>query len=149
MDELNTEPFETYFKDRKKRFLRGLNYLMGLSYYDLEKDVIIKDALQVSTLRFRTRLADVYCLEFTPGGVVSLIDEGITTRRFTERVVGIIYGAGKNINLNNLIDSSIVNLNGKLAIDFGEMDRAPKYGINGSKWCDVAEGPCSCGAWHG
>jgi len=24
----------------------------------------------------------------------------------------------------------------------------PKYGLNGREWCDVAEGPCSCGAWH-
>ena len=34
------------------------------------------------------------------------------------------------------------------AIDLRKMDKSHKYGLNGSQWCDVAEGPCSCGAGH-
>lgn len=38
---------------------------------------------------------------------------------------------------------------GRAAIDMQVMQSFEgRYGSNGGKGCDVAEGPCSCGAWH-
>lgn len=34
------------------------------------------------------------------------------------------------------------------AFDSALMDAHPELGRNGGQKCDVAEGPCSCGAWH-
>lgn len=132
-------------KDRKRRFLRGLNYLLGLDYYDLEnKDVSIKEIMRINIPEFRERLAEFYCLEFTREELAKLINEGITTGEFTEKYARIVYQDRGKTDLNSLINSSMKNG----AVDLREMDNAPKYGLNGSQWCDVAEGPCSCGAWH-
>lgn len=34
------------------------------------------------------------------------------------------------------------------AIDLALIDAHPALGTNGGVKCDVASGPCSCGAWH-
>ena len=130
-------------KDRKRRFLRGLNYLLG--HYDLEdKDIELREARNVEILQFRNNLANVYSLEFTEDEITHLLAMGTTTGKFTEKYVNIIYQNRGKVDLNSLIHSSMKDG----AIDCREMDTAPKYGLNGSEWCDVAEGPCSCGAWH-
>ena len=134
-------------KDRKRRFLRGLNTLLGLDYYNSEnKDIpmieILWGAQPFVIKKLRTNLANVYCLEFTEESLVELIDSNMTTGEFTEKYCPIIYQ--KKADLNSLIGSSMKDG----AIDLREMDNAPKYGINGREWCDVSEGPCSCGAYH-
>lgn len=139
------EEFKDDFKDRKRRFLRGLNALLGLDYDSLEnKDAPIKNIISTPVHEFRERLANTYCLEFTAQELTILIEKGITSRDFTEKYVEEVYRQRGNVDLNHLIGSSIVNG----AIDLSRIDHAPKYGLNGNRWCDVTEGPCSCGAWH-
>jgi len=136
--------FEDDPKDRKRRFLRGLNTILGLDYYNLEdKDSSMKEVIRRTNLsELRNNLANIYCLEFTEDELKKMINSGITTGEFTEKYCPIIYQ--RNTDFNSLIGSSMKDG----AIDLSEMDRAPKYGLNGSQWCDVTEGPCSCGAWH-
>lgn len=136
-------------KDRKRRFLRGLNAMIGLDRPYLENETIsLKEIINTNSsqevLKIRNNLASIYCLEFTKQGLIELINSGITSGEFTEKYCPIVYKNRGRVDLNSLISSSI--LHG--AIDLSEMDKAPKYGLNGSQWCDVAEGPCSCGAWH-
>lgn len=129
-------------KDRKRRFLRGLNRLLG--YRNSEADFPIRETLRTNLSQFRNNLANVYCLEFTENELTEMVDSGITAGEFTEKYVPIIYGDRGDVDLNTLIGSSMEGG----AIDLREMDKAPKYGVNGSEWCDVATGPCSCGASH-
>lgn len=141
--------FDNDPQDRKRRFLRGLNRLLGLDYYNLGNgDILIKNVLTTNSIKFRNNLANFYGLEFTPDEINELIAENISTGEFTEKYCPIIYKERGDFNLNKLIGSSMKEFNGVLAIDLSEMDKSFKYGINGSEWCDVAEGPCSCGAWH-
>ncbi len=138
-------------KDRKRRFLRGLNYLIGLSYENLEDNVSIKESLEMSGVgipEFRNRLASTYCLSYTPKEMENMLSQGITTSEFTEEAVKKIYGDRGNVDFNRLQSNSAKNIEGKLVIDLSKMDEAPKFGRNGGDWCDVAEGPCSCAAWH-
>ena len=134
--------FENDPKDRKRRFLRGLQRLLGCG--NSGTDFPIKEILRTNLLQFRNNLANVYCLEFTENELTGMIDSEITAGEFTEKYCPIVYGDRGNVDLNSLIQNSMNNG----AIDLSEMDSAPKYGMNGSEWCDVAEGPCSCGAWH-
>ena len=143
--------FKNDSKDRKRRFLRGLNFLLG--HYDLEqKDIFLKEAINAEACEgisgLRKRLANFYCLEFTNRELVDLIKSDMTTGEFTEKYVKIIYEDRGNVDFDTLIGNSMTSVDGDLAIDPAKMDSAPKYGLNGSEWCDVAEGPCSCGAWH-
>ena len=132
-------------KDRKRRFLRGLNVLLGHS--DLE-DMIspMNEVISVSISEFRNRLANFYCLEFTQEQLNNIM--GLTTGDFTEKYVPIIYNDRGNVDLDILARNSAKTINGITGIDITELDNAPKYGLNGYKWCDVAKGPCSCRAWH-
>ena len=134
--------FENDFKDRKRRFLRGLNRLLGCGIS--EADFPMRETLRTNLLQFRNNLSNIYCLEFTENELTNMINSGITAREFTEKYCPIVYGDRGKVNLNNLINSSMSDG----AIDLREMDKAPKYGMNGGEWCDVAEGPCSCGASH-
>ena len=134
--------FKNDSKDRKRRFLRGLHRLLGCG--SSEANFPMRETLRTSFSQFRHNLANVYCLEFTENELTEMIDSGITAGEFTEKYVPIIYGDRGDVDLNTLIGSSMKDG----AIDLSEMDRAPKYGMNGSEWCDVADGPCSCGAWH-
>jgi len=72
----------------------------------------------------------------------------MTTGEFTQKYVAVIYKSRGRTDLNTLVRSSMRNVGGVPAIDLSEIDKSPKYGLNGTQWCDVAEGPCSCGAWH-
>lgn len=139
--------FKRDSKDRKRRFLRGLNRLLGHGNL-VDKDIELREAIRLDICRgvlgLRENLANIYCLEFTKEEIVKLINDGITTGEFTEKYVEVIYEDRGNVDLNTLIGNSIKDG----AIVFREMDKAPKYGLNGSEWCDVAKGPCSCGAWH-
>ena len=134
--------FTNDIKDRKRRFLRGLHRLLG--YGSSRADFPMIKILRTNPLQFRNNLSNIYCLEFTENELTSLVNSGITAREFTEKDGPIVYGDRGKVNLNNLINSSMSDG----AIDLREMDNAPKYGMNGGEWCDVAEGPCSCGAWH-
>jgi len=146
--------FEDDPKDRKRRFLRGLNSLLGCqSLEGLEnKDVLLKEHIELyeheRILALRERLANTYCLEFTKEELVKLLASDMTTGEFTEKYCPVIYRDRGNVDLNTLIGSSMVKIEGGLAVDLSKMDNMPKYGLNGREWCDVAEGPCSCGAWH-
>jgi hypothetical protein len=137
-------------KDRKRRFLRGLNKMLGLDYGNLEEDIPMGEILDSSKAlqNFRESLCSCYSLELTPQELVEMVRQGISTGKFTEKYVPKVYRDRGNVNLNVLLQKSTVIYKGRVAIDPMEMDKAPKYGLNGSTWCDVAEGPCSCGAWH-
>lgn len=139
--------FENDPKDRKRRFLRGLNYLLGLNFYNLEdKEIEMREARNVGISQFRDNLANFYGLEFTQDEITHILARSTTTGEFTEKYCEIIYRNSRGkFDLNTLIRSSIT---AEGAIDLKEMDKALKYGLNGSQWCDVAEGPCSCGASH-
>ncbi len=144
-----SEVFENDFKDRKRRFLRGLNILLGLNPVELEnKDILLRDAIKFvrckGILGLRNKLANVYCLEFTKDELLGLFQKNMTTGDFTEKYCEIVYKDRGKVNLDTLMNNSI----SKGAINRVEIDKSPKYGLNGSRWCDVAEGPCSCGAWH-
>jgi len=140
--------FEDDPKDRKRRFLRGLNCLIGNRYLE-DMSIGLGDALQVDAVEFRNRLANVYCLEFSEAEIVRMLDQGMTTGEFTEKYCEVIYRDRGNVDLNVVIGSSMVKTGeGGYAICPSEMDKAPKYGLNGREWCDVATGPCSCAAWH-
>ena len=138
--------FQNDSKDRKRRFFRGLNVLLGNS--DLEQDLCFYEALKVGVGEFRNRLANTYCLDLTQKEIGKMIKSGITTVEFTEIYCKTIYDSRGNVDLDKLIENSLVKTKEGNAIDCRTIDRAPKYGLNGSEWCDVAEGPCSCGAWH-
>lgn len=138
--------FEDDSQDRKRRFLRGLNFL--LDNPDLEQDGRMFDLSKVCVGEFRERLANVYCIDLTKDEVKELMINGMTTKEFTEKYVQVIYASRGNVDMNTLIANSSRMDNGSLVVDIAEMDKSPKYGINGLEWCDVAEGPCSCGAWH-
>tara|TARA_Y100000310_G_scaffold18214_1_gene17952 strand:- start:1553 stop:2011 length:459 start_codon:yes stop_codon:yes gene_type:complete len=141
--------FEDDPKDRKRRFLMGLNVILGREFQEIDDTKSpIKEAMNISVLEFRKRLVENYCLEFTPDNLNELIEGYVTTGEFTEQYCPVIYGDRGDVDLNNLMASSTVDFKGKPAIDFSKMDNAPKYGMNGMQWCDVATGPCSCGAWH-
>ena len=139
--------------DRKRRFLRGLNRLLEVGWGNIQdKDILLWDAVNsregIGIVGFRNALAETYCLEFTPDELGKLIAGGMTSGEFTQKYVAVIYKSRGRADLNTVIGSSMVNCGGKPAISLAEMDKAPKYGLNGSEWCDVATGPCSCGAWH-
>ena len=142
--------FENDPKDRKRRFLRGLNCLLGLDHHNLQdKDSPMKEIINLINCKglvgLRANLANFYGLEFTIEEIAKLMNNGLTTGEFTEKYCEIIYRDRGETDLNTLIGSSITT---EGAIDLREMDKAPKYGLNGNQWCDVAEGPCLCGAWH-
>jgi len=139
--------FEDDPKDRKRRFLLGLNVLLGYGS-SLDKDLEIKEARRIKISEFRSRLARIYCLEFTQDEIRNMEERNITTGDFTEKYCGVIYGDRGDVDFNALIGNSMILIDGHPAINIKEMDEAPKYGMNGSEWCDVADGPCSCGAWH-
>ena len=139
--------FEEDPKDRKRRFLRGLNVLLGHEAYE-DKDIPLSEARKVSLHKFRQNLVEAYCLELTPNEISNCEREGMTTGEFTEIYCDKMYEARGKVGLNELISNSAKVINNQIAIDLAEMDNAPKYGINGGRWCDVAKGPCSCGAWH-
>ena len=140
--------FERDIKDRRRRFLRGLNVILGLDYYSLEDKITPLSWYVYETrlplLDFREKLANVYGLEFTKEELSELIKGGMTAGDFTKKYCAVIYKNRGRVDLNALINSSMSNG----AIDPIEMDKSHKYGLNGPHWCDVAEGPCSCGAWH-
>ena len=127
-------------KDRKRRFFSGLNHLLGCGTSQTNSQ--IGEVLKANISQFRNNLANVYCLEFTQEELTKMINSGITTGEFTEKYCPIIYQ--RKADLNSLIGSSMSDG----AIDLRETDKAPKYGMNGSEWCDVTSGPCSCGAYH-
>tara|TARA_Y100000310_G_scaffold281574_1_gene302138 strand:- start:234 stop:650 length:417 start_codon:yes stop_codon:yes gene_type:complete len=134
--------FQNDPKARKKRFLRGLNFILEIELND--KDIPIAEIPELNRSKLRNNLANYYCLEFTTEQLTELIDSRITTGEFTEKYYPIIYQDRGNFDLNSLIGISMKDG----AIDCREMDSAPKYGLNGKEWCDVAEGPCACGATH-
>ena len=145
--------FENDSNDRKRRFLRGLNVILGLNYYALaDRDILLRDAVDLGVcggvLGLRGRLANVYCLEFTKDELIGLFNRGMTAGEFTEKYVETVYRDRGDVDFNSLVGSSMRDVDGTLAIDLAEVDKSPKYGLNGSRWCDVADGPCSCGAWH-
>lgn len=139
-------------KDRKRRFLRGLNSLLGFDYSLLEEEIFLSASIlekRTSIVDLRNNLANFYGLEFTTEELSKIIYKKeciprMTNKEFTEKYCPIIYKDRRKTNLNTIIGSSMKNG----AIDSLEMDKALKYGLNGTQWCDVAEGPCSCGAWH-
>jgi hypothetical protein len=134
-------------KDRKRRFLRGLNRMLGHS--DLEdKDIPLGEAAKVSASELRNQLANKYCLEFTEEEITQLMNGDMTTGEFTEMYVPVVYKDRGNVDMNLLADQATIVQNGELVVKIEIIDSAPKYGLNGREWCDVAEGPCSCGAWH-
>jgi len=142
--------FENDPKDRKRRFLRGLNFLLGLGYYNLEnKDTTLEEAINLVNCKglvgLRDNLANFYGLEFTVSELIGLFQNNMATGEFTEKYCESIYRDRGDVDLNTLVRDSMT-VEG--AIDLREMNKAPKYGLNGNQWCDVAEGPCSCGAWH-
>jgi len=137
--------FKSDPKDRKRRFLRGLNFMLGVSYICLEDDIPLSECLERFSLsEFRNRIAHFYCLEFTNEELTDIIKSGMTTGKFTEKYCHVAYKDRGNVDLNVLMNNAMR----RGAVDLREIDNAPKYGLNGSAWCDVAEGPCSCGAWH-
>ena len=129
-------------QDRKRRFLRGLHRLLGCR--SSEADFPMRETLRTNFSQFRNNLANIYCLEFTENELTNMVNSGITAGEFTEKYCPIVYGDRGDVDLNILIGSSMEN--GEISLR--EMDNAPKYGMNGSEWCDVAKGPCSCGASH-
>jgi len=138
-------------RDRKRRFLRGLNRMLGVGWDEIENpDVIIRVECykKKELLEFRNALANTYCLEFTPEELEKIVENYMTSGEFTQRYVAKVYRDRGRADLNTVIGNSIVECGGKPAISLAEVDKAPKYGLNGSEWCDVASGPCSCGAWH-
>lgn len=144
-----TQAFQHDKKDRKRRFLRGLNALLNLDNANLEnKYLSLKDTLKTNISKFRNNLANIYGLEFTNQELTEIIKSDLTTGEFTEKYCAKIYQARGRTTLNNLITDSIKQTKKGPAIDLREIDKSLKYGLNGSQWCDVAEGPCSCGAWH-
>lgn len=139
--------FDNDPKDRKRRFLRGLNAIIGLNYYSLEDantPLSYFIPQKISFSEFRKRLANTYCLELINTELIELINKSMTTGDFTEKYCPIIYQDRGKIGFNELISYSMIDG----AVDLKKIDNAPKYGLNGGEWCDVAEGPCSCGAWH-
>jgi len=137
--------FKDDSKDRKRRFLRGLNAMLGCE--DLEdKDIPLGRAIQVSIGELRNRLANVYCLEFTQAELRKLAREGVKTGEFTEKYCPVIYESRSEVDINALLRNT--GFEQTHAVDLSKLQRVPKYGLNGSEWCDVSEGPCSCGAWH-
>jgi len=148
-----SEIFTDGTKDRKRRFLRGLNFILGLNYRDLgKKDILLRDAFNIGSCRsiskLREKLADIYCLEFTKDELVKLLNNNMTTGDFTEKYCRVIYGDRGDVDINTVIGSSVKSVGERLELDFSEMGKAPKYGLNGPLWCDVAKGFCSCGAGH-
>ncbi len=152
MDEFKKDPLTNFENDpngRKRRFLRGLNFFLGYRQHLEDKDIFLREAIDLDVCggiqKLRANLASIYCLEFTVKELVNLIyHSDMTTGRFTEKYVGVIYRDRGDVDLNALIGSSIKGG----AIDLREMDKAPKFGLNGPYWCDVASGQCSCGATH-
>jgi hypothetical protein len=149
---MESELFENDPRDRKRRFLRGLNCILGRGDYDLEGDRLLGDAINMGDcggiLGFRKRLVETYLIGFTPDQIKQMIVDRTTVVDLTEQCVEILYRGRGDSDLNTLLNSSAVIVGGQLAIDLSEMDNAPKFGMNGYEWCDVATGPCSCGAWH-
>lgn len=146
---MSPDVFDSDPKDRKRRFLRGLNVILSKEAFNVlehlvdgyvsadilevfkhaeDKDVAIRDALEVSDGELRQRLASIYFLEFTPEEIDKMGREGMTPGEFTEKYCPVIYERGR--------------------VDLNTRDRCLKYGLNGLRWCNVTEGPCSCGAWH-
>ena len=117
--------FKKDSKDRKRRFLRGLNRLLGLGYYGLEnKDIELREAIRLEVcegvLGLREKLANIYCLEFTKDELVDLMTNKMTTGEFTEKYCEIIYKDRGNVDLNTLIGNSMRDG----AIHLREMDKA-------------------------
>jgi hypothetical protein len=137
-------------EDKKIRFLRGLNWILGNSPIE-DKNTPFESAITRPIFQVRNRLAELYCLEFTEDEILEMECGGMTTGEFTEIYCPIIYQERGTMDFHALVaDSrrSSYQNHGTLAIDFSRMDSSPKFGINGREWCDVAEGPCSCGSWH-
>jgi len=144
--------FENDPKDRKRRFMRGLNRMLGLNWGSLHSEVFFEEAMSegpYNVLQLRESLATVYGLEFTPNQLQKFVDQGMTSKQFTEIYCPIIYQERPDVDLNTLTENAMVQTEGGIsALDLAKIDQAQKYGINGSEWCDVTDGPCSCGAWH-
>jgi len=136
-------------KDRKRRFFRGLTALAGGSRsYCHEDEMQLSNALRVNIREFRNQLANIYCLEFSVEELRTLVDSEITLKEFTEKYVPIIYDS-RNVSFSQLVKNFIeVSDDGEPVVNLAKMDRALKYGINGSEWCDVVTGSCSCGTLH-
>jgi len=139
-------------RGRKRRFLRGLNRLLGVSWSHIQdKDILLEEAVHSGScggvLGFRNALADTYCLEFTPDELKELIASGMTSGEFTQKYVAVVYRYRGRADLNTVVGSSIEIIDGRPCLG-SEFDKAPKYGDNGGEWCDVATGSCSCGASH-
>ena len=89
--------------DRKRRFLRGLNSILGPGMFSLEnKDREMKESSamysQDGMLVLRNNLASIYGLEFTEDGLYDLLGFGITTGKFTEIYCPIIYDFFRFVN---------------------------------------------------
>ena len=144
---MGSNGFNDDAQDRKRRFLQGLNILLkktDRNSFDREKSMI--DVLGVDIGLFRQRLAKFYGIEFA-------LDElrekmRMTPVEFTDEYCPIIYRDRGDFDFNNLVKTSLVEIDGRPALSLREMDMALKYGHNGNDWCDVVEGPCACGAWH-
>jgi len=152
---MNKDGFARDNKDRRIRFLRGLNFLLGADWVNLEdRNTLLREALQSGScggvLRLRNNLANVYDLEFTTEELAKLLASNMTSGEFTRKYVAEIYRTRGRVGLNTLVGSSMTNCGGVPAIDSAKMDRAHKYGLGAStfRWCDVAEGPCNCGSYH-
>jgi hypothetical protein len=133
--------------DRKRRFLRGLNLLLGHKRL-ADKNVRMSESIKISVPDFRKGIADFYGLELLPEEIQRMLEDGATTGDFTERYCPVIYQDRGNVDFGRLTESSMTSCGGVRALNLHELDRALKYGLNGSEWCDVAKGACSCGATH-
>ena len=132
--------------------MQGLDYILGIRRHCSGEEVLLGDAIARGScdgvLDFRQKFVEKYLIGFTPDQLGEMVEGGVNLADFTDKCVEILYADRGDTDLDMLIGKSLVEIEGGVAIDLSEMDRAPKFGMNGSEWCDVAEGPCSCGAWH-
>jgi len=141
-----TIEFDNDPKDRKRRFLIGLNVILGLGGWS-GRDTRLGDA-NYDDRKITRGLANIYCLEISAEEIAKLRQEGVTSGEFTETYCPVIYDHRGHVDLDCVIRSSLSPEYSRPTIVLSEMDKMPKFGMNGSQWCDVATGPCSCGAWH-
>ena len=104
-------------KDRKRRFLRGLNRLLGVGWENIQdKDILLGDAIHskqgIGIVGLRNNLAKFYCLEFTPDEFGKLCASGMTSGEFTEKYVAVIYKDRGRDDLNTLMGFQLCSLKG-------------------------------------
>lgn len=139
--------FENDPYDRKRRFLRGLNFIIGcVPRNSKESDFSHIPLSHIYVVR--NNLSQIYGLEFTESEIGEMVAHGRNAMDFTKEYCEQIYSQRGSFDAGNLIQSSMVDIGNSQAISLQEMGRSLKYGRNGSEWCDVATGPCGCGAWH-